>query len=140
MRVQDAMTKNATYIPAAMTLDDAARKMRELNSGFLPIADANEKKLQGVVTDRDIVLRAVAEGLDPARTSVEEVKSDAVLLCFQDDDVEKAARHMHDQQIYRLVVLDDSKHKHLCGVITLGDIAREHDAATVGKTAAGIAA
>ena len=82
MRVQDAMTKNATYIPAAMTLDDAARKMRELNSGFLPIADANEKKLQGVVTDRDIVLRAVAEGLDPARTSVEEVKSDAVLFCY----------------------------------------------------------
>lgn len=86
MQVKDVMTREALYIPTGSTLRDAAEMMQQLNCGFLPIGDPSEDRLQGVVTDRDIVLRAVAAGKDPGATTVEEVKSDKVLCCFEGDN------------------------------------------------------
>jgi CBS domain-containing protein len=83
----------------------AARKTRDLDCGFLPVADPREEKLSGVITDRDITLRAVADGRDPAKTTVGDIQSDRVLYCFRNDDVTDAARSMQKQQVYRLVVL-----------------------------------
>lgn len=124
MKVKEIMSGRAEYVAADTTLSEAAKKMRDLNCGFLPIGDSDEDKLQGVVTDRDIVIRGLVDGKDPANTTVEELKSDKVLYCFEDDDVESAAKSMQDQHVYRLVVLNNSREKRLCGVISLGDLMR----------------
>lgn len=126
MNIKDVMTRNVEYIPSDTTLEEAAMKMRDLDCGFLPIGDSSDGKLQGVVTDRDIVLRALAEGMDPADTTVEQIKSNKVLYCYQDDDLQSAADSMGEQQVYRLIVLNNPEEKRLCGVITLGDILRHN--------------
>ncbi|HUG98016.1 MAG TPA: CBS domain-containing protein [Gammaproteobacteria bacterium] len=134
------MTDKPRFVSAATTLQEAARLMRDLDSGFLPVADEREEKLSGVVTDRDITVRAVADGLDPAKTTVTDIKSDSVLYCFKDDDVADAAKRMRDKQVYRLIVLDNRENKKLCGVVSLGDILRHGQSALAAKTAEGIAA
>lgn len=126
MQVKEAMTRYAEYIPVGSTLKEAAEKMRRLDCGFLPIGDPTEDRLQGVITDRDIVIRAVADGKDPGLTTVEQCKSDKVLYCFEGDDVEEAAQSMRDQHVYRLIVLDNPQDKRLCGVVSLGDLMRHN--------------
>lgn len=140
MQVRELMTDKPRYISGSATLQEAARLMRDLDIGFLPIADEREQKLQGVVTDRDITLRAVADGRDPANTKVEDVKSDKVLYCFKGDDVTDAAQSMRKRQVYRLIVLDDRDNKKLCGVISLGDILRHKQSELAEKTAEAIVA
>ena len=138
MQVRELMTAKPEYIHADTTLKEAARKMRELDVGFLPVADAREQRLEGVVTDRDIAIRGVAEGHDPAETPVSAVETGKVLYCYKDDDVEDAARSMREQQVYRLIVLDDRDNKKLCGVISLGDVLRRHERKIAARTAEGI--
>jgi CBS domain-containing protein len=138
MQVHELMTDKPRFVANTTTLQDAARQMRDLDFGFLPVADEREQKLQGVVTDRDIAVRAVAEGRDPAKTTVGEIKSDRVLYCFKGDDVEDAAKSMRDQQVYRLVVLDNRDNKKLCGVVSLGDILRHKQRSLAEKTAEAI--
>ncbi len=140
MLVREAMSGHAEYIPSTMTLKKAALKMRELDCGFLPIGDSPEGKLLGVITDRDIVIRGIAEGVDPGATTVDSIKSDKVLYCFQDDKLAHAAKSMHDKQVYRLVVLDNKQNKKLCGVISLGDITRHHEVGLAAEAVEGIVA
>jgi CBS domain-containing protein len=140
MQVRELMTDKPKFVPGTTTLQEAAQKMRELDTGFLPVADEREQKLSGVVTDRDITVRAVADGLDPAKTTVADIQSDRVLYCFRDDDVEEAARRMQAKQVYRLVVLDDRDNKKMCGVISLGDIVRHKQPELAFKTAEAIVA
>ena len=78
-------------------------------------------------------------GLDPASATVDEVKTDEVLYCFADDEVDAAVRSMHDRQVYRLIVLDDSNNKNLASVVSLGDIVRHGQQTLAGRTAQGIA-
>lgn len=139
MQVQDVMTRNVEYIPSDTTLAQAAIKMRDIDAGFLPIGDSDQDKLQGVITDRDIVVRAIADGRDPEQTAVKDAKSDKVLYCYQDDSVEDAARSMREQQVYRLVVLDSRDSKRLCGVVSLGDVLRHDREDLAGDAAKGIA-
>lgn len=124
MNISQIMTRNVEFIPPSASLDEAASKMRELDCGFLPIARSSSDKIEGVITDRDIVVRAIAEGMNPRETKVEQIKSDGVLYCFEDDSIEDAAQSMHDQQVYRLVVLNNVDEKRLAGVVSLGDITR----------------
>ena len=124
MKINEAMSSHVRYIEPDTTLEEAARKMRELDCGFLPISDSAQSKLQGVITDRDITIRAVADGMDPKTTSVSSIASDKVLYCFADDDLDSAAKSMHDQHVYRLVVLNNKDEKQLCGILSLGDIFR----------------
>ncbi len=140
MQVQDVMTNEAQYIPADTSLKQAAEKMRELDCGFLPIGDADQDRLLGVITDRDIVMRAVADGNDPLVTNVNEALSQRVLYCFAEDDLEKAAESMRQQQVYRLIVLDNAQDKRLCGIISLGDINRHRQPELASEAASGIAA
>lgn len=140
MKVQQVMTANVKYVPTETTLTEAARLMRDQDCGFLPIGDASDDRLLGVVTDRDIVIRGIAEGHDPNSASVDSMKTDKVLYCFRDDSVQDVANNMEDQQVYRLVVLDDPESKQLCGIISLGDIARAGMDRLTGKVATGIAA
>lgn len=138
MQVKDLMTRDARYIPAGSTLRQAAEEMKKLDCGFLPIGHADGEKLQGVVTDRDIVVRGVAKGLDPDAATVEEVKSDKVLYCFKDDDIDSASRSMQQNQVYRLVVLDDKENKRMCGIVSLGDVSRGGQKELAGKTASAV--
>ncbi len=124
MLVEEVMTEHVSYIPPTMPLNMVAKKMRDMDCGFLPVSDADGLRLQGVITDRDITVRAVAEDFTPSRTPVGQVLSDKVLYCFAKDDVQTAAGIMIDQKVYRLIVLDNEIDKNLFGVLTLGDITR----------------
>ncbi len=138
MKVQDVMTHTVEYLSSTATLAEAARKMKELDAGFLPLSDQGNNRLEGVVTDRDIVIRCVAEGKDPNSTTVAEAETDKVLYCFADDDVESVAENMSDQQIHRLVVLNNRDEKQLVGVVSLGDLLRHDQIEIAARAARGI--
>ncbi len=140
MKISEIMTRDVEYIHANTPLKQAAETMERLETGFLPIGNSPQDKLLGVVTDRDITVRGVARGLDPAATPVDEVKTDKVLYCYQDDSVEDAARNMGEQEVYRLVVLDNENDKRLSGVVSLADIGRAGGVTMSGRTATKITA
>lgn len=121
MTLEEIMTRNAQVIEPDANLQEAARQMKNLDVGGLPVCDGD--KLCGFVTDRDITIRAVAEGQDPANCKVSDVMSKELHWCYADEDVEKAAKLMKDNQIRRLLVLD--RNKRLCGIVSLGDLAVE---------------
>lgn len=124
MKISQVMTHEVETISPSASLVEAAEKMERIDCGFLPIASNHNEKLQGVITDRDIVIRAISKGLDPAETKVEQIKSKRVLYCYEEDDIERAAESMYEQQVYRLLVLDNPQNKKMRGVVSLGDIAR----------------
>ncbi len=124
MLVKDVMTKDTCVLNIAATVQEVAEKMKENKCGFIPLG-ANDR-LHGVVTDRDIVVRCIAEGKDTHKTKASEVLTDKVLYCFEEDDVEDAADSMREQQVYRLIVLNNKEDKRLRGIVTLGDISREY--------------
>jgi CBS domain-containing protein len=138
MAIKDIMTKTAEYIPAQTTILEAARKMKEMDCGFLPVSDQQRNKLCGVITDRDICVRAVAEGMDPNDTTVDKVLSNKVLYCFENDNIEAAAASMREQCVYRLIVLDNKKDKNLVGIITLGDLVRSGQSSLASEASAAI--
>ncbi|MFW5883366.1 MAG: CBS domain-containing protein [Verrucomicrobiota bacterium] len=119
MQIKEIMTPNPLYLKPDTKLHEAAQKMRELDIGLIPIGDGN--KLQGMLTDRDITVRAVAEGKNPQTTSVSEVMSGEVFYCFEDQELEDAVETMEKQQVRRLIILD--RDKMMTGVVSLGDLA-----------------
>ena len=130
MKVYDIMSSDVQLVTPDDTIQAAAQKMAEADVGFLPVGEND--KLVGMVTDRDIALRAVARGKNPAKTRVREIMTDKVLYCTEDEDVEEAADTMSNQKIRRLPIVDDDKR--LVGVLSLGDIALKHKASTAGTT------
>ncbi len=120
MQVCEVMSRGVACIRPSASLQEAAQRMRDLNVGPVPVCGDNDK-LVGMITDRDIAVRAVAEGKDPRTTCVEEVMTRGIDYCFEDDDVAEAARQMEDRQIRRLVVLNHDKR--LVGIVSLGDLA-----------------
>src|SRR6185503_15634838 len=122
MKVKDVMSRNVECIAPESNIMDAAVKMRELNVGMLPVCGAGEK-LVGMVTDRDITIRAVADGKNPSTAQVKDVMTPDVVYCYDDVDAKEAAELMKDKQIRRLVVLD--REKKLIGIMSLGDLAVE---------------
>lgn len=121
MKINEIMTSNVRCITPETNLAFAAEIMRDLDVGALPVCE--EGRLIGVVTDRDIAIRGVAEARDPERTPVRDVMSSEIVYATEDQDVEDAARLMEVKQIRRLPVLDEEKH--LSGIVSLGDIATE---------------
>ena len=118
MQIREIMTREVDVIRPDASVRDAALKMKELDVGAIPVCDG--QKLQGLVTDRDITVRAVAEGRNPSEVQVAEVMSGDIAYCFEDETVEQAANLMESKQIRRLPVLD--RNKRLAGIISLGDI------------------
>jgi len=132
MKVKDVMTKGAECVRPDDTLQEAARKMKTLDIGPLPVCGDNDR-LAGMLTDRDIVVRAVAEGRDVRTAKVRDAMSEGISYCFEDDDVTEAARQMRDKQIRRLAVLN--RDQRLTGIVSLGDLAVETgDKALSGET------
>lgn len=140
MHIKDVMTRNVEYIPTNTSLKSAAEIMQRMDAGFLPIGNSEHDKLRGVVTDRDITVRGVARGLDPNTATVDEVKTDKVLYCLENDSLEDAARSMGEQQVYRLIVLNNEQDKKMTGVISLADIARRNEAELAGKVTVNVTA
>jgi len=139
MRVEEVMTSDVETLPMGVSVAEVAEKMKQLDVGFIPVRDALDRKLSGVVTDRDIVTRCVAERLDPNQATVDRVLSDKVLYCFAGDDISDAAQSMAKAQVYRLVVLDNREEKNLAGIITLADILRHDKTGLAADTAQKIA-
>lgn len=119
MKISQIMSEEVTVCAPSDTIRQAARIMDDIDAGALPVGEND--RLVGIVTDRDIAIRAVAEGLGP-ETPVREVMTDGVHYCFEDEDVEDVSQQMADLQVRRLVVLN--RGKRLVGVISLGDIAQ----------------
>jgi CBS domain-containing protein len=131
MQLKDVMTSNVEVVHPDAVVQDAAKKMRDLDVGSLPVCDG--QRLVGTLTDRDITIRAVADGRDPKATPVREAMTAQVIYCFEDQPVEEAAKVMRDKQIRRLPVI--SRDKRLVGIVSLGDLAVDTDNARMaGKT------
>jgi CBS domain-containing protein len=121
MKVSDVMSRAVDVIRPDSTLDEAAERMRRLDIGPLPVCDGD--RLVGMITDRDITVRATAESRDPVTTRVSEIMTPEVVFTYDDEDVKQAAKLMEDHQLRRLVVLN--REKKLVGIVSLGDLAVE---------------
>jgi len=128
MQVQEIMTPDVQIADPNMTIRDAARRMRADNIGALPVGEND--RLIGMITDRDIVVRAVAEERSAGNTTVREVMSEDICYCFDDDDVNEAAQVMARHQVRRLPVLN--RDKRLVGVVALADLGLAEDRAAQG--------
>ena len=119
MQLKFVMTKEVEVVHPDSSVQEAAAKMKDLDVGPMPVCDG--ERLVGMVTDRDITVRAVAEGRDPKTTRVREVMTPDVVYAYEDEDVNQAARLMAEKQIRRLVVLD--REQKLAGIVALADLA-----------------
>ncbi len=120
MKLSHIMTGGIETIPPQATLAEAAKKMASQDIGSLPVC-AERRHVVGIITDRDITVRAVARGMDPNRTRVEDVMTRDVLSCSSDADVEDACQLMEQRQVRRLLVTDGNDMP--VGIVSLGDIA-----------------
>lgn len=127
--VADIMTRNVRTLAPTDTVRRAAQSMGELNVGSIPVC--NGKKLVGMVTDRDITLRGVAEGLDAEKTLLSDIMSKDVKWCFDDQPLDEVMETMSASQIRRLPVV--SRDKDLVGIFSLGDLATKTDHEEVGS-------
>jgi CBS domain-containing protein len=119
MRVAEAMTGDVRVVTPDQSIIEAAKLMADCDCGVLPVGEND--RLVGMVTDRDIVVRGLANGKTGETTTIREVMSEDVMYCFEEDDVCDVARNMGDLQMRRLPVVN--RDKRLVGIVSLGDIA-----------------
>lgn len=132
MRVADLMRTNLPAITPETTSMHAAQAMRDANVGFLPIvADEASRRVVGVLTDRDLCLRILADALDPRDTPVGDVMSQPVVAIGPNEDLAEAERRMVEAEIRRLPVVDDAGA--LLGVVSLHDVAQREGSARLGE-------
>jgi CBS domain-containing protein len=120
MKISDVMTPNIETVTPDQTARDAARFMLRAEAGSIPVCDGD--RVVGMITDRDIAVRGVAEGRGP-ETPVRDLMSDGIICAHENDDVQEVARRMSDEQVRRLPVLDSNER--LVGIVSLGDLARD---------------
>jgi CBS domain-containing protein len=128
MKVKDVMHRGVTWVEPTTPIREIARRMRDDDIGSVPIGEND--RLVGIVTDRDIICRGVANGADSNALTARDVMSKPIIYCRADDDLELAIRIMEKNKIRRLPVID--KNKRLVGILALGDISE-----IVGQDAAG---
>jgi CBS domain-containing protein len=133
MKVSEAMTRDVRTVAPEHSIQEAARIMSELDAGIVPVGKPD--RLIGMITDRDIAVRAVAQGKGP-QTPVREIMTDEVTCCFEDDDTDEVARLMSDQQLRRLPVVD--RNKRMVGIISLADLVITDNEERAGEAIAGI--
>jgi CBS domain-containing protein len=119
MQVSEILTRNVETIRPDTSAREAAQRMQSMDVGSLPVCDG--RRLLGMVTDRDLTLRILAEGRDPNATPVQDAMTPDVCYAFEDDDVQRAADIMKDRQIRRLPIVN--RDRQLVGIVALGDIA-----------------
>jgi CBS domain-containing protein len=123
MKIIEIMTREPELISPDASIKDAAKRMKDEDIGALPVGEND--RLIGMVTDRDIAMRGVAEGRAPETTPVRDVMSEKILYCFEDDSIEDAAQCMAEHQVRRLPILN--RDKRLTGIVSLADIAQTGD-------------
>jgi CBS domain-containing protein len=134
MRISDAMTREVRLANPDQSIRDAAKMMAEIDAGAMPVGEGD--RLVGMITDRDIAVRAVAQGKGPD-TPVREVMSiEQVLYCYEDEELDHVARNMGELQVRRLPVLDRSKR--LVGIVSLADIAQSAGVRPAGNAVKGV--
>jgi len=119
MLIREAMTSHAEWIAPDISLLEAARTMRDKNIGCLPIGEHD--RLIGMITDRDLACRAVAEGADPRSTRARAVMTKGVTWCFDDESLDEAVQRMGEKQIHHMPVLN--RQKRMVGILSLSDLA-----------------
>ena len=119
MLIREAMAPDAEWITHDVLLTEAALRMRDRNIGCLPIGEND--RLVGMITDRDLACRAVADGLNPQTTKVQEVMTRGITWCFDDENVADAVQRMEQKQIHHMPVLD--RQKRMVGILSLSDLA-----------------
>jgi CBS domain-containing protein len=121
MLVRDIMTKHVEYVPPGASLEEAAQRMRDLNIGSLPVGEND--RLVGMLTDRDMTIRAVADGRNPQTTTARDAMSPTVVYVFDDQDITEAADVMKEKKIRRLIVLNHDRR--MVGICSLGDLTED---------------
>jgi CBS domain-containing protein len=133
MRVSEAMSRDVKICTPGQTIREVAKIMAEIDAGAMPVGEND--RLIGMVTDRDIAIRAVAQGKCPD-TPVREVMSEHIHYCYDDEDLDHVAQNMGDIRVRRLPVVN--REKRLVGIISLGDLARTEGGAATGDAVAGV--
>jgi CBS domain-containing protein len=133
MRVSEAMTRDVRVANPGHTICDVAKIMAEIDAGAVPVGEND--RLVGMITDRDIAVRAVAAGKGPD-TPVREVMSQEVKYCFEDEELDHVAKHMGEIRIRRLPVVN--REKRLVGIVSLGDVALKRGERPAGKAVKGV--
>ncbi len=128
MQITKIMTRDVQSISPDTTLQEAAQKMMTLDIGLLPVMEG--ARVVGVITDRDLIVRAIAAGRDPAKTHVREAMTKVVICCFEDQNTHEAAKQMNDNKIRRLPVLN--RENKLVGIVSLADLSSQ-DAGLAGE-------
>ena len=122
MKVSEVMTRDVQTVRPDTTAQEAANFMLREDAGSMPVSEGD--RLIGMITDRDIAVRGVAKGYGPD-TPVRELMTDEIICAREDDDVDEVASRMSEAQVRRMPVIDDNER--LCGIVSLGDLAREAD-------------
>jgi len=123
--ISKIMSRDVSVVSPSATIRQAAEKMKSLNVGAVPVCDG--QKLVGMITDRDIAVRTVADGKDPAQTRVSDVMSGEVVWCFEDASLQEVANQMSERQVRRIPVVN--REKKLVGIVSLADLATSQHAA-----------
>jgi CBS domain-containing protein len=135
MKISEIMTPEVELVAPDTKLSEIARKMRDDDVGSIPVAEND--RLVGMVTDRDLVIRGLAQGRDPANMSAREVMSNPIYYCYDDQTIEEVLDNMGDVHVRRLAVID--RDKHLVGIVSLGDLSRAGPVQQAGEAMKSIA-
>lgn len=133
MRVSEAMTREVRVASPGQSIRDVAKIMAEIDAGSMPVGDNDP--LVGMITDRDIAIRAVAQGKGPDTPVREVMSSEQVLYCYEDEELDHVARNMSQQQVRRLPVVN--REKRLVGIVSFGNLAQS-EARSAAKAAKGV--
>ncbi|ATB29824.1 CBS domain-containing protein [Melittangium boletus] len=133
-KISEVMTRDVETLRPTDTVRDASESMRSLNVGVLPVCEG--ERVVGVLTDRDLIVRAIALGMEPSITQVSDVMTSNVQVCFEDDDVGSVLERMKKQQLRRFVVVD--RDEALVGIVSIGDLSQDFDEERVGEALEGI--
>jgi CBS domain-containing protein len=133
MKIAQCMTRNVDVVRPDQPIREAAQFMLRDDAGSMPVCDGD--RLVGMITDRDIAVRAVAKGQGPD-TPIRDAMTDEILCCYEDDEIEEVAMKMSDSQVRRFPVL--SREKQLVGIVSLGDICHSEQGEAANMALAGI--
>ena len=121
MRVSEAMTREVRVASPGQSIREVAKIMAEIDAGAMPVGDND--RLVGMITDRDIAIRAVAQGKGPDTPVRDVMSTEQVLYCYEDEELDHVAKNMSEQQVRRLPVVN--REKRLVGIVSLGNLAQK---------------
>lgn len=129
-QIKDVMSPNFKWMAPDSPVSQVAQEMRDMDCGFMPLAE-NDRMI-GMITDRDITIRAVAEGKNPADVTARDIMTPKTYYCYDDQDVEEVCNNMGEIQVRRLPVVN--RDKRLVGIVSMGDLAQSASRPNVGQT------